>query len=271
FFHTNNVGKSLQVHHPGKIPSLKDKSRLTDFSLIVLIFRGTIQFQNVSYGIEPVEAMSGFVHVIYEITNNITEIPVLVENMGVELYDISRFQFGSNMKVEKFTKLLPRYLEMDIVVDKKLFDYMGSGTKDVIQKVIQVISLVNIMLSKLKLTVVINSIEIWSIENKISLSERPKNLLEDFLEWKKYHKPQHISYLFLFDEHPASTGVVIPGELCKMDFDAAVALKKTFYLLICLFVYSVLMQRIPTIALLSPHIPLEKAGLLRTTTEHIIT
>ncbi|KAL1763304.1 disintegrin and metalloproteinase domain-containing protein 5 isoform X1, partial [Sigmodon hispidus] len=183
--------------------------------------------------------MSGFVHVIYETTNNSTEIPVLVENMGVELYDISRFQFGSNVKKTTFTKLLPRYLEMDIVVDKKLFDYMGSGTKVVIQKVIQVISLVNTMLSKLKLTVVINSIEIWSIANKISLSERPKNLLEDFLEWKKYHKPQHISYLFLFDEHPASTGVVIPGELCKMDFDAAVAL--------------------------------EKAGLPQTITEHIIT
>ncbi|CAO2611695.1 Putative disintegrin and metalloproteinase domain-containing protein 5, partial [Lemmus lemmus] len=82
--------------------------------------RGTIQFQNVSYGIEPVEIISGFVHVIYDITNDITEIPVLEEDQSYYWYNDSQFQFGRNVKKTSLVKLSPRYFEMDIVVDKKL-------------------------------------------------------------------------------------------------------------------------------------------------------
>ncbi|CAO2611693.1 Disintegrin and metalloproteinase domain-containing protein 5 [Lemmus lemmus] len=186
--------------------------------------RGTIQFQNVSYGIEPVEIISGFVHVIYDITNDITEIPVLEEDQSYYWYNDSQFQFGRNVKKTSLVKLSPRYFEMDIVVDKKLFDYMGSDTKTVIQKVIHVIGLVNTMFSKLELTVIINSIEIWSKENRISTPASPKSLLIAFLNWKRDHKQKHVSYLLAFDEHPASIGALYPGELCRADFDVAVAL-----------------------------------------------
>ncbi|XP_052608804.1 disintegrin and metalloproteinase domain-containing protein 5-like [Peromyscus californicus insignis] len=185
--------------------------------------RGTIQFPNSSYGIEPVEAMSGFVHVIYEITNEDPGIPVLEENEKDNWYKVSEFQFGSNVKETTFIKLSPQYIEVDVVVDKKLFDYMGSDAKIVTQKVIQVIGLVNTMFSKFKLTVLINSIEIWSKENIISLPKRTSDLFIAFLNWKRNHKP-HISYLFVFEEQPASIGALSPGEVCRGDYDAAVAL-----------------------------------------------
>ncbi|KAL6039019.1 hypothetical protein STEG23_007149, partial [Scotinomys teguina] len=104
------------------------------------------------------------------------------------------------------------------------FDYMGSDAKVVTQKIIQVIGLVNTMFSKFKLTVTINSIEIWSKENRISLPKEPRELLVAFLSWKQNHKPQHISYLLVFQEQPASIGALYPGEVCRADFDAAVAL-----------------------------------------------
>ncbi|XP_057608328.1 disintegrin and metalloproteinase domain-containing protein 5-like [Chionomys nivalis] len=186
--------------------------------------RGTIQFQNVSYGIEPVETISGFVHVIYEITNDNTEIPVLEEDQSYYWYNDSQFQFERNVKKTSLVKLSPRYFEMDIVVDKKLFDYMGSDIKTVIQKVTHVIGLVNTMFSMLELTVVIHSIEIWSKGNRISVPESPKSLLIAFLNWKRDQKQKHVSYLLAFDEHPASIGALYPGELCRVDFDVAVAL-----------------------------------------------
>nr|XP_048312584.1 disintegrin and metalloproteinase domain-containing protein 5-like isoform X2 [Myodes glareolus] len=186
--------------------------------------RGTIQFQNVSYGIEPVETISGFMHVIYEITNDNTEIPVLEEDQSYYWYNGSQFQFGSNVKKTSLVKLSPRYLKMDIVVDKKLFDYMGSDIKTVTQKVTHVIGLVNAMFSKLELTVIIHSIEIWSKGNRISMPASPKSLLIAFLNWKRDHEQKHVSYLLAFDEHPASIGALYPGELCRADFDVAVAL-----------------------------------------------
>ncbi|CAH6787152.1 Adam5 [Phodopus roborovskii] len=186
--------------------------------------RGTIQFQNVSYGIEPVDAMSGFVHVVYESTNEVSEIPVLDDNESYNWYNESQLKYKSNAKKTTFVKLPPRYIEMNIVVDKQLFDYMGSDTKIMIQKVIQIISLVNTMFSKLKLTVIIHSIEIWSKENRISFSEDPKNLLIAFLNWKQDQKSQLVSYLLAFEKYPASIGALYPGELCRADYDGAVAL-----------------------------------------------
>ncbi|XP_028624124.1 disintegrin and metalloproteinase domain-containing protein 5-like isoform X2 [Grammomys surdaster] len=185
---------------------------------------GTIQLEDVSYGIEPVETLSGFVHVIYENTNEQVKIPDLGENQTYRWSDDVDLQIRSNLKRAEFTTLRPRFIKMDLIVDKKLFDYMGSDTKVVLQKVIQVIGFINTMLSKLKLTVVINSIEIWSKENRINFSEVPDKLLVQFLHWKRKHRPENITYLLAFEEHPASTGALYPGDLCKFDFNAAVAL-----------------------------------------------
>ncbi|XP_021074349.1 disintegrin and metalloproteinase domain-containing protein 5-like [Mus pahari] len=186
--------------------------------------RGTIQFENVSYAIEPVETLSGFVHVIYENTNKHAVIPDLGKNQSYGWSDESDYQFRSNMKKAGFIMLRQRFIKMDIIVDKKLFDYMGSDTKVVLQKVIQIIGFVNTMLSKLKLTVVINSIEIWSKENKINFSEAPNDLLVQFSIWKHEYRPHHVAYLLAFEEHPASTGALYPGNLCKLEYNAAVAL-----------------------------------------------
>ncbi|XP_076770033.1 disintegrin and metalloproteinase domain-containing protein 5-like isoform X1 [Arvicanthis niloticus] len=186
--------------------------------------RGTIQLEDVSYGIEPVETLSGFVHVIYENTNEQVEIPDLGENQTYRWSDDLDRQIRSNMKKAGFTVLRPRFIKMDIVVDKKLFDYMGSDNEAVLQKVNQIIGFVNTMLSKLKLTVVINSIEIWSKENRIHFSEAPNELLVKFLHWKRKNRPEDIAYLLAFEEHPASTGALYPGDLCKFEFNAAVAL-----------------------------------------------
>ncbi|XP_031247085.1 disintegrin and metalloproteinase domain-containing protein 5-like [Mastomys coucha] len=186
--------------------------------------RGTIQFENVSYGIKPVETLSGFVHVIYENTNEHAEIPDLGKNLTYSWSDNSDYQFRSSMKKAEFTMLRPRYITIDIVVDKKLFDYMGSDTRIVLQKVIQIIGFVNTMLSKLKLTVVINSIEIWSKENKINFPEAADDLLAQFLYWKHKHRSQQAAYLLAFEEHPASTGALYPENLCNVDYAAAVAL-----------------------------------------------
>ncbi|XP_066092678.1 disintegrin and metalloproteinase domain-containing protein 18-like [Saccopteryx bilineata] len=42
--------------------------------------RGFLQFENISYGIEPLESSARFEHIIYQVKNNDPDIPILVKN-----------------------------------------------------------------------------------------------------------------------------------------------------------------------------------------------
>ncbi|XP_062932800.1 disintegrin and metalloproteinase domain-containing protein 5-like [Cynocephalus volans] len=189
--------------------------------------RGTIQFKNISYGIEPLEAVSGFVHMIYEERSDNTNIPLLGENDTYSWFENSQYQVRKSSERTEFTRLFPRYLQMHIVVDKNLFVYMGSDIKAVTQKVIEIIGLVNTMLTQLKLTVVISSIEIWSNKNKISTLGLPDNVLFRFLEWRNDHlnlQQHNIAYLLAFKKHPTFTGATFSGSVCDKNYAAGIAL-----------------------------------------------
>uniref|UniRef100_A0AC11D4M9 Uncharacterized protein n=1 Tax=Ovis aries TaxID=9940 RepID=A0AC11D4M9_SHEEP len=177
--------------------------------------RGTLQFKNISYALEPVESISGFVHMIYEEKNDVSAMPLLLEN---DTYSYERSQYKVRKSSERYghTKLFSRYIDMYIVVDKNLFDYMGSDINTVTQKIIQIIGLVNAMFIQLKLTIRISSIEIWSDKNKISTEGPPHNVLYQFLNWKYEFTSQthHTAYLFAFKKNPTFIGVTVPGEIC---------------------------------------------------------
>nr|XP_044606772.1 putative disintegrin and metalloproteinase domain-containing protein 5 isoform X1 [Equus asinus] len=186
--------------------------------------RGTLQIKNVSYGIEPMEAISGFVHMIYKEKNDNANIRLLGED---ETYSRnSEFQMRESSKRTESFKSFPRYLEMYIVVDKNLFDYMGSDIKAVTQKIIQIIGFVNAMLTQLKMTVVISSIEIWSNKNKISTTGTPNNILFRFLNWKSTHlfQPYHTAYLFAYKKQPRFIGATFPRKICDKNYAAGVVL-----------------------------------------------
>ncbi|KAM5278196.1 disintegrin and metalloproteinase domain-containing protein 5-like [Hipposideros larvatus] len=187
--------------------------------------RGTLQFKNISYGIEPMEAISGFMHMLYEEKKNNINIPLLGDN-GTDSHTNLEYQVRKSSKRVEFFKLFPRYLEIYIVVDKDLFNYMGSDIKAVTQKVIQIIGLVNTMLTQLKLTVVISFIEIWSNKNKISTVGNPNHILFRFLEWKSKHisQPYYTAYFLAFKKHPSFIGATFPGKICNENYAVGVAL-----------------------------------------------
>uniref|UniRef100_F1RZL6 Disintegrin and metalloproteinase domain-containing protein 5-like n=1 Tax=Sus scrofa TaxID=9823 RepID=F1RZL6_PIG len=187
--------------------------------------RGTLQFKNFSYGIEPVETISGFMHMIYEEKNNSTDIPLLWNN-DINSYERLQYQVRKSSEKPDYFKLFPLYLDMYIVVDKNLFDYMGSDIKSVTQKVIQIIGFVNTMLTQLKLTVRISAIDIWSNKNKISTAGSPDYVLYKFLEWKYrfLFQPHHTAYLLAFKKHPVFIGVTHPGKICDKSDAGGVAL-----------------------------------------------
>uniref|UniRef100_Q6NVV9-7 Isoform 7 of Putative disintegrin and metalloproteinase domain-containing protein 5 n=1 Tax=Homo sapiens TaxID=9606 RepID=Q6NVV9-7 len=81
--------------------------------------RGTMQLKNISYGIEPMEAVSGFIHKIYE--EKYADTNILLEENDTYTWFNSEYQVRKSSEKTDFIKLFPRYIEMHIVVDKNLF------------------------------------------------------------------------------------------------------------------------------------------------------
>ncbi|KAB0347985.1 hypothetical protein FD754_012842 [Muntiacus muntjak] len=148
--------------------------------------RGILQFENVSYGIEPLESAVEFQHLLYKLGNEKNEFAVLPENnQDTEQNPMDYNIFISEKPESTVSDLIPLYLEMHIVVDKALFDYLGSDSMIVTNKVIEIIGLVNSMFAQFKVSVVLSSLELWSDKNKISTVGEADELLHRFLEWKK--------------------------------------------------------------------------------------
>ncbi|XP_014641851.1 PREDICTED: disintegrin and metalloproteinase domain-containing protein 32, partial [Ceratotherium simum simum] len=190
--------------------------------------RGILQFENVSYGIEPLESTVEFQHLLYKLRNENNEFAVLTENnRGIEQNPMNYNIFISEKSESTVPDLIPLYLEVHIVVDKVLYDYLGSDSMIVTNKVIEIIGLVNSMFSQFKVTVVLSSLELWSDKNKISTVGEADELLSRFLEWKKSYltlRPHDIAYLFIYRDHPDYVGATFPRKMCVTHYSAGIAL-----------------------------------------------
>ncbi|XP_016078121.1 PREDICTED: disintegrin and metalloproteinase domain-containing protein 32-like, partial [Miniopterus natalensis] len=189
---------------------------------------GLLQFENVSYGIEPLETELEFQHLLYKLKNENSEFAVHIENnrdIGQKPMDYSIFI--SEKSESAVQDLIPLYLEMHIVVDKVLYDYLGSDSMIVTNKVIEIIGLVNSVFAQFKVTVVLSSLELWSDKNKISTVGEANELLQRFSEWKKSYltlRPHDIAYLFIYRDYPDYVGATFPGKMCVTHYSVGIAL-----------------------------------------------
>ncbi|KAM5278193.1 disintegrin and metalloproteinase domain-containing protein 32 isoform 1-T1 [Hipposideros larvatus] len=190
--------------------------------------RGMLQFENVSYGIEPLEAAATFQHIIYELRNENHEFAVFTEKThGTEQNPMDYNIFISEKSESTVSDLIPLYLEMHVVVDKVLYDFLGSDSMIVTNKVIEIIGLVNSMFAQFKVTIVLSSLELWSDTNKISTVGEADELLHRFLDWKKSYltlRPHDIAYLFIYREYPDYVGATFPGKMCVSHHSAGIVL-----------------------------------------------
>ncbi|XP_059240198.1 disintegrin and metalloproteinase domain-containing protein 32 [Mustela nigripes] len=190
--------------------------------------RGILQFENVSYGIEPLESAVEFQHLLYKLKSGNSEFEDLSEdNQGTEQNPGDYNIFVSEKLESAVPDLIPLYVEMHIVVDKALYDYLGSDSMIVTNKVIEIIGLVNSMFAQFKVTVVLSSLELWSDKNKISTVGGADEVLRSFLKWKKFYltlRPHDIAYLFIYRDHPDYVGATIPGKMCVTHYSAGIAL-----------------------------------------------
>ncbi|KAF6083640.1 ADAM metallopeptidase domain 2 [Phyllostomus discolor] len=155
--------------------------------------RGLLQFENVSYGIEPLEPSFGFEHVIYQVQH---------KNEGASLYaeDIKPREMPYKIQsIEPLTEF-SQYIEMHVVVEKNLYHHMGSDTAIVTQKIFQLISLTNAIFTSFNITIILSSLELWIDENKIPVTGDANQLLHRFLRWKRSYlvlRPHDMAFLLV--------------------------------------------------------------------------
>eukprot|EP00075_Anas_platyrhynchos_P010150 XP_027299403.1 disintegrin and metalloproteinase domain-containing protein 2 [Anas platyrhynchos] len=124
----------------------------------------------------------------------------------------------------------PRYLEMHVVLDKALYDYMGADKDAVTAKIVQLFSYVNSMFSRLNLTIALSSLELWTEKNKIPTMGDAEELLQRFLQWKNIHRVlrlQDITFLFVYREQSPSVGASSAKKLCLKNHAGGVALYRS--------------------------------------------
>ncbi|XP_010117638.1 PREDICTED: disintegrin and metalloproteinase domain-containing protein 18-like [Chlamydotis macqueenii] len=149
--------------------------------------RGFLQFENVSYGIEPLGYSPAFEHFVYRMSDENKAGSLLADSHpergpgGLAAEGMSRRDYAP-LSAEARS---PKYLMVYVVLDKALYDYMGSDMNAVTQKIIQVFNLVNNIFNPFNVTIVLSSLELWTEENKISTVGEAGDLLQRFLQWKQ--------------------------------------------------------------------------------------
>ncbi|XP_042839335.1 disintegrin and metalloproteinase domain-containing protein 2 isoform X2 [Panthera tigris] len=164
--------------------------------------RGLLQFENVSYGIEPLEPSIGFEHVIYEVKH---------KHKGVSLY--------AEKGIES--------REMPYKIQSIEYNHMGSDTIVVTQKIFQLIGLTNAIFTSFNITIILSSLELWIDENKIPVTGDANELLHRFLKWKRSYlvlRPHDVAFLLVYREKPNYVGATFQGKMCDNQYGGSVAL-----------------------------------------------
>ncbi|XP_004579340.2 disintegrin and metalloproteinase domain-containing protein 2 isoform X2 [Ochotona princeps] len=182
--------------------------------------RGILQFDNVTYGIEPLESLIGFEHVVYQVRH---------KNASVSLYAEKDVDFRDlphkirTMQPHEFSQ----YIEMHVVVEKNLYNHMGADTAVVTQKIFQLIGLTNAVFASFNITIILSSLELWIDENKIPTTGDANELLNQFLKWKRSYlvlRPHDVAFLLVYREIANYVGATYQGRMCDADYGGGVAL-----------------------------------------------
>ncbi|KAM6113316.1 disintegrin and metalloproteinase domain-containing protein 32-like [Phoenicopterus ruber ruber] len=170
--------------------------------------RGLLQFENVSYGIEPLGYSLAFEHFVYRVSD---------EKMAGSLLANSRPGRGSGgLRAE----------EMSYKAHGREYNYLGADEYVVTEKIVQISSLLSSMFRSLNLTVTLSSMEVWMDNSTYKTTGDGGEVLAQLLGWKQTSpvlQPHEVPCLLLYRDQAAFVGATAPGKACQRDAAGVVA------------------------------------------------
>ncbi|XP_061205613.1 disintegrin and metalloproteinase domain-containing protein 32-like [Neopsephotus bourkii] len=188
---------------------------------------GILQLANASYGIKPLEAAARNQHLLYPVWNENAEAHLLAEKSSLVWPKEVPPEPEDAVADKEAVSRPPLYLEMHVILDKALYDYMGADKDIVVAKIVQLFSYVNSMFAPLNLTMVLSSLEFWVERNRIPTTGDAEELLQSFLQWKNEHRMswlQDVMFLFVYREQSRYVGASSARKLCLKPHAGGVAL-----------------------------------------------
>ncbi|XP_027622616.1 A disintegrin and metallopeptidase domain 3-like isoform X2 [Tupaia chinensis] len=189
--------------------------------------RGLLQLNDISYRIEPLESSATYEHVLYQSVNNKVGYSFLPENYPTTQNVNQAYKILVKSEKNSDITLVNRTMKIQVIMDKAMFDFMGSEVAGAAEKVVHIFALVNTMFSQLKMTVMLSSLELWSDQNKISTDGEADDVLQRFLLWTQkfaLQRSRDLTYLLMYRDHPRYMGASYRGKACDPKFAAGIAL-----------------------------------------------
>ncbi|XP_054421743.1 A disintegrin and metallopeptidase domain 3-like [Pteronotus mesoamericanus] len=189
--------------------------------------RGLLQLENVSYGIEPLESAATFEHILYQIKNNKTDFFLSRGNYPTTQSADQPYKILVKSEKKSGDVLLKKTLKIQIIMDKALYDYMGSEVAVAVEKVVHILGLINSMFSQLNMTVMLTSLELWSDKNKILSNGDANEVLQRFVSWKEsflFRRSRDMAFLLIYRDSPNYVGATYRGMACDPKLAAGVVL-----------------------------------------------
>ncbi|KAJ6652341.1 hypothetical protein lerEdw1_012703 [Lerista edwardsae] len=160
---------------------------------------GLLQFENATYGIEPMGEASGFQHLIYQLKYENASQPISAKSYSVS-WTAAVVTQKPLTELLQSNLLTTRYLEIYIVLAHDLYQFWGAVVTTVTEKIIRLIGFVNAMFGSLYVNVILTSLEIWVEKDQIPTTGSVEQLLEKFAKWKQSHlslRPHDVALLFV--------------------------------------------------------------------------
>ncbi|XP_075129428.1 disintegrin and metalloproteinase domain-containing protein 9-like [Leptodactylus fuscus] len=184
--------------------------------------RGTMYTDHFMYIIEPDGPLQDFRHIVYNIEASEPDV-------NCNLHISSKETMGANTDNAKKThERRMAYLELFMVVSSLQFQFHDENATYLIESMLELINHVNTVFQPLNTQIVLVGLEIWSKGNLIYTErESAKDILSDFLEWKKKSLDDRITYdvvgLSLREHKMSSSGLARWCGACDPDNSAFIS------------------------------------------------
>ncbi|XP_051038193.1 disintegrin and metalloproteinase domain-containing protein 26A-like [Phodopus roborovskii] len=185
--------------------------------------QGILEINGTVYGLMPKKSTSTFEHLAYKMDSEDSE--SFSMRCGLTEEEIAR-----QMKIQesKDSTLMQsqyqnwwthhKYLEYYVVVDNQRYVYRASNITVCMQEMLQIVHGINGYYRQIDVEVILTALEVWTITNKVNVTESISNVLTNFCSWKGRNIDGRIRndiiHLFAKQGYGIYLGLAYIGTIC---------------------------------------------------------
>ncbi|WAR09848.1 UNC71-like protein, partial [Mya arenaria] len=182
--------------------------------------RGVIQLNNETYVIHPLDGGDhgeDRAHIIYKGTNSGEEKCGNSEGKWLPFHELHKGDFGQDPTIGT-PEVKSKFLKLALVVDNSMYWGLNRTIVDMFRYSALTANIVDMYFKELNIDVGLSYVELWNLENQITVTQRLRETLENFMMFQTmhlgdtdYHTAHLISHAGFEDNF---VGMAIPDSMC---------------------------------------------------------